>query len=141
PRHRTLQHLVVPAGGPNWYDFAVEYLSDGYTVTACADRVVGDVFAAAEQYRPDPSPDTKTVRELAAISQDITVSDGWGTRFDKLKSAAHVPALKGIYADHWLARQLAETDDFLSSTAVLGATLDLEQQRVDTRVQRLRRTR
>ena len=48
----------------------------------------------------------EAVRELAAISQDITVSDGWGTRFDKLKSAAHVPALKGIYADHWLARQL-----------------------------------
>ena len=59
---RAIEHCntwVVPAGGLNWYDFAVEYLSDGYIVTACADRVVGDVFAAAEQCRPDPSPDTK----------------------------------------------------------------------------------
>ena len=141
---RAIEHCntwAVPAGGLNWYDFADDYLSDGYAVTVCGDRVAGEVFAAAEQYRPNSSPDPKTVRELAAISRNITVSDGWGTRIDKLKTTTHVSALKGIYAGHWLARQLAETDDFLTSSALLGTVLDLEQQRVYSKVQRLRRTR
>ncbi|WP_373235092.1 hypothetical protein [Mycobacterium marinum] len=141
---RAIEHCntwAVPAGGLNWYRFAIDYLSDRGTLSACADRVVSDVFAAVKQHRPEPRPDLKTVRELDAISKDITVRAGYGERTDMLKTPAHVSALKAIYANHWLARQLAETDGFLTSTAMLSATLDLEQLRFKTKVERLRRTR
>lgn len=141
---RAIEHCntwAVPAGGLNWYDFAVGYLSDGYTVTAVGDRVAAAVFAAVEQYQPGPSPDETTVHELEAIRQDISATAGYGTRIDKLKTTAHVAALKGIYADHWLARWLSEIDGFLTSTTTLGKILDLEQLRFRTKVARLRRTR
>jgi hypothetical protein len=140
---RAIEHCntwVAPGGGLNWYDFAAEYLSDGFILTACADRVVRVVFVAAE-HRPDWSPRAVAPPELEAVRQDITVPGGWGTRIDTMKTTAHVSVLRGIYAGHWLARQLAEADDFLSSATVLGVTLDVEQQRVDSRVERLRRTR
>ena len=102
-------------GGLNWYKFAIDYLSDSGTLTACGNRVVSDVFAAVEQHRPEWRPDPNTVHELDAISKDITVRAGYGERTDKLKTPAHVSALKDIYAGHWLARQLAETADILMS--------------------------
>jgi hypothetical protein len=80
-----------------------------------------------------------TLGEPEAIHQDITATAGYSTRVDKLKTIGHVCALKRIHADHWLARERRER--LLAATAVLDATLDLEQRRVNSRVQRLRRTR
>jgi hypothetical protein len=141
---RAIEHCntwTAPLGGRNWYKFADEYLSDGYAVTALANRVVNDVFAAVEQDLPDSTPGAVTPPELEATRQDITVPGGWGTRIDSQKTISHVTALRGIYADHWLARRLAETDDILSSGGALRAAITLEKHRLGVRVQRLRRTR
>ncbi|TDZ77375.1 hypothetical protein DE4585_04769 [Mycobacteroides salmoniphilum] len=141
---RAIEHCntwAAPTGGLNWYKFAIDYLSDGGTLDTCGNRVASDVFAAVEQYLPEPRPDPEIVRELDSIRKDITVRAGYGEHTAKLKTPAHVSALKDIYAGHWLARQLAETEDFLTSTATLGATLDLEKTRFDSKVARLRRTR
>ncbi|OBF29437.1 hypothetical protein A5724_25700 [Mycobacterium sp. ACS1612] len=140
---RAVEHCntwVAPAGGLNWYDFAVEYFGDGYAVEALANRVVNDVYTAV-QLRPDRSPGAATPPELGVIREDITVRTGYGERIDKLKTPAHVSALKTVYAGHRLARQLAETDEFLTNPAVLGTTFDAEKQHVSSRVERLRRTR
>jgi hypothetical protein len=102
--------------------------------------VVLYVFAAVEQYRPDPTPGAVTAAELEVIRQDITVP-GWSMRIDSLKTTSHVAALRRIYADHWLVRRLAEIDDILSSGAALSAAFDVERHRVNTRVKRLTRFR
>lgn len=140
---RAIEHCntwVAPTNGLNWYDFAVDYFGDGYALEACANRVVNDVCTAV-QLRPDPSPKAKTSSELGVISRDITVRAGYGERTDKLKTPAHVPTLMTIYVDHRLARQLAETNEFLTDITALGTTFDVEKRHVTSRVERLRRTR
>ena len=131
---------TAPLGGLHWNEFIDEYLLDEYTVTAFSKRVVLDVFAAVEQYRPDRTPGAVSPPELEAIRQDITVP-GWSMRTDSLKTTSHVAALRRIYADHWLVRRLAETGDILSSGGALSAAFDVERQRVNTRVKRLTRSR
>ncbi|MCV7051668.1 hypothetical protein H7H82_13870 [Mycobacterium heidelbergense] len=141
---RAIEHSntwIAPTGGLRWYNFIDQYLTDGYTLTVFARRVVFDVFAAVLQYRPDHTPGASTPPELAVIEADILLDGGWGTRIDSPKTIAHVSALRGIYADHWLARRLAESDDILTSPATIGAAFDEERRRVDARVRRLTRSR
>lgn len=140
---RAIEHAntwVNPTPGRNWYDFAVEYFGDGYALEALSNRVVNDVYTAV-QLRPDRSPGAATPTELRVIREDITVRTGYGERTDRLKTPPHVSTLKTIYAGHPLARQLAETDQFLTDPAALGATFDAEMKHVGHRVERLRRTR
>ena len=91
-----------------------------------ANRVVYDVFAAVEQHRPDRTPGAATPPELEAIRRDITVP-GWSMRIDSLKTTSHMAALRRIYADHWLARRLGETNDILSTGAALNGAFDAER--------------
>ena len=140
---RAIEHCntwVAPLGGYRWYGFAEEYLFDEYTVTMFANRAVRDVFAAVVQYVPDHSPGAPAQPQLDAIRKDLA-APGWSLRIDRQKTLNHVAALKQIYAGHWLARQLNETDDILSSTAALSAAFDTERDRLDARVKRLTRTR
>ena len=140
---RAIEHCntwTAPLGGLHWNEFIDEYLLDEYTVTAFANRVVHDVFAAVEQHRPDRTPGAATPPELEAIRQDITVP-GWSLRIDSLKTTSHMAALRRIYADHWLARRLSETDDILSTGAALSGAFDAERRRVGARVKRLTRSR
>jgi hypothetical protein len=140
---RAIEHSntwIAPTGGLHWNAFIADYLLDEYTLTAFAKRVVFDVFAAADQYRPDHTPGGVPPAELEVIRQDVIV-DGWGTRIDSPKTPAHVAALRRIYVDHWLVRRLAETDDILSSGAALSAAFEEERRRVTARVKRLTRSR
>nr|UQB94730.1 hypothetical protein KN252_03545 [Mycobacterium intracellulare] len=140
---RAIEHCnnwTAPTGGHRWYGFVDEYLVDEYTLTAFARRVVIDVFHASETYLPDSTPGAVTPQELNAIREDIIVNE-WGTAIDRSKAVAHVAALRRIYADHWLARRLAETDDIISSGAALSLVFSNEQARVDSRVKRLTRSR
>jgi hypothetical protein len=140
---RAIEHSntwIAPTGGLHWNAFIDDYLLDEYTLTAFAKRVVLDVFAAAEQYRPDHTPGAKYPPELEAIRQDI-IMNGWGTRIDSAKTPPHVAALRRVYADHWLVRRLAETDDILSSGTALSAAFDEERRRVNARIKRLTRSR
>ncbi|UXA15216.1 hypothetical protein KXD97_07710 [Mycobacterium sp. SMC-8] len=141
---RAIEHCntwIAPTGGLRWYTFIDQYLTDGYTLTVFARRVVFDVFAAVQQYRPDRTPGASTPPELAVIEADILVDGGWGTRIDSPRTIAHVATLRGIYADHWLARRLAESDDILTSPATISTAFDEERRRVDARVKRLTRSR
>jgi hypothetical protein len=141
---RAIEHCntwTSPAVGRFWYEFVNEYLVDEYTLSAFARRVAFDVFAAADHYRPDRTPGATIPPELHAIRNDIIVDAGWGTRIDASKTIAHVAKLRRIYADHWLARRLAEADDILASGAAIGAAFAVEQNRVDARVKRLTRSR
>jgi hypothetical protein len=140
---RAIEHCntwTAPTGGHRWYGFVDNYLVDEYTLTAFAHRVVVDVFNAVETYLPDSTPGAVTPPELNSIREDMIVN-GWGTQIDRLKTVAHVTALRRIYADHWLARRLAETDDIISSGSALGVAFANEQTRVDARVKRLTRSR
>jgi hypothetical protein len=141
---RAIEHCnawTAPTGRRHWNAFINEYLLDAYTLTAFANRVVLDVFAAVEQYLSDRTPGAIPPPELAGIREDIIVDGGWGTRIDSTKTVAHVAALRRIYADHWLARRLAETDNILSTGAALSAAFSGEQHRVNARVKRLTRSR
>lgn len=141
---RAIEHCntwIAPTGGLRWYTFIDQYLTDGYTLTVFARRVVFDVFAAVRQYRPDHTPGASTPPELAVIEADILLDGGWGTRIDSPKTIAHVATLRGVYADHWLARRLAESDEILTSPATISTAFDEERRRVDARVNRLTRSR
>jgi hypothetical protein len=140
---RAIEHSntwIAPTGGLHWNAFIDDYLLDEYTLTAFAKRVVLDVFAAADHYRPDHTPGAVPPAEIEVIRQDI-IMDGWGTQIDSPRTPAHVAALRRIYADHWLVRRLAETDDILSSGAALSAAFEEERRRVTARVKRLTRSR
>ena len=136
----SMSRWVAPLGGYRWYGFAEEYLFDEYIVTAFANRAVHDVFAAVVQHVPDRSPGAPGQPQLDAIRKDLE-APGWSLRIDRQKTLNHVAALKQIYAGHWLARQLNETDGILSSTAALTAAFDTERDRLDARVKRLTRLR
>jgi hypothetical protein len=141
---RAIEHCntwIAPTGGLRWYTFIGRYLTDGYTLRVFARRVVFDVFAAAQQYLPDHTPGASTPPQLAAIQKDILLDGGWGTRIDSPKTVAHVATLRGIYANHWLARRLAESDDILTSPATISTAFEEERRRVDARVKRLTRSR
>lgn len=140
---RAIEHCntwTAPTGGLKWYRFIDHYLTDVYTLRSFAKRVVLDVFEAAQQY-PDHTPGATPPPELDAVQQDIILDGGWGTRIDSPKTIAHVATLRGLYANHWLARRLAESDDILSSPAALSAAFDTERHRVAARVRRLTRSR
>lgn len=140
---RAIEHCnrwAAPHGGHKWFAFVADYFFDEYTVTSFANRVVRDVFAAVVQYVPDHSPGARMPAELATIREDITDAS-WGVRINRQKTLDHVAALKRIYADHWLSRQLNETDDTLSSGAALSGAFAIEQQRLERRVARLTRSR
>lgn len=141
---RAIEHCntwIAPTDGLRWYTFIDRYLTDGYTLRVFARRVVFDVFAAVQQYRPDQTPGAATPSQLAVIREDILLDGGWGTRIDSPKTVAHVATLRGIYANHWLARRLAESDDILTSPATISTAFDEERRRVDARVKRLTRSR
>jgi hypothetical protein len=141
---RAIEHCntwTAPTVGRFWYEFIDQYLVDQYTLSAFARRVILDVFAAADRYRPDRRPGAIPPPELHAIRNDIIVDAGWGTRIDGSKTVAHVTELRRIYADHWLVRRLAEADDTLASGAAIDAAFAVEQHRVDARVKRLTRSR
>lgn len=140
---RAIEHCnkwAAPLADHKWYAFVAEYLFDEYTVTSFARRAVGDVFAAVVQHVPDHSPGARIPRELSTIRDEVT-DGGWGLRLDRVKALDHVTALKQIYAQHWLVRQLNETDDILSSSAALAAAFVIERQRLETRIARLTRSR
>lgn len=141
---RAIEHCntwIAPTDGLRWYTFIDQYLTDGYTLQVFARRVVLDVFAAVQQYRPDDTPGAVTPPQLAAIQGDILLDGGWGTRIDSPKTVAHVATLRGLYANRWLARRLAESDDILTSPATISTAFDEERRRVDVRVKRLTRSR
>ncbi|WP_428340761.1 hypothetical protein [Mycobacterium sp.] len=140
---RAIEHCnawTAPTRSLKWYRFIDDYLTDVYTLRSFAKRVVVDVFEAAQQY-PDHTPGATPPPELGAIQQDIILDGGWGTRIDSPKTIAHVARLRGIYANHWLVRRLAESGDILSSPAALSAAFDTERHRVAARVRRLTRSR
>lgn len=141
---RAIEHCntwIAPTDGLRWYTFIDQYLTDGYTLSAFARRVVLDVFAAVQQYRPDHTPGAKTPPQIATIEKDILLAGGGGTRIDSPKTIAHVATLRRIYANHWLARRLAESDDILTSPTTISTAFDEERRRVDARVKRLTRSR
>lgn len=141
---RAIEHCntwIAPTNGLRWYTFIDQYLTDGYTLSVFARRVVLDVFAAVQQYRPDHTPGARTPPQLAAIEKDILLAGGGGTRINSPRTVAHVATLRGIYANHWLARRLAESDDILTSPATISTAFDEERRRVDARVKRLTRSR
>jgi hypothetical protein len=140
---RAIEHCnrwAAPHAGHKWYAFVAYFFFDEYTVTSFANRAVRDVFAAVVQYVPDRSPGARIPAELVTMREDITDSS-WGLRINRQKTLDQVAALKRIYADHWLSRQLNETDDILSSGAALGGAFAIEQQRLKRRVDRLTRSR
>ncbi|WP_425005028.1 hypothetical protein [Mycolicibacterium sp. S3B2] len=140
---RAIEHCntwTAPGHGLHWSEYINQFLIDEYTVNAFARRVGYDGFAAVVAYRPDRSLGAVPPPELETVRKDITVP-GWGTRIDIRKVVSHVTTLKRVYAQHWLVRRLAETEDTLSSGTALAAAFDAERYRVDCMVKRLTRSR
>ena len=140
---RAIEHCntwTAPNRGLHWNEYITEFLLDEYTVNAFRGRVGSDGFATVVAYRPDRTPGANPPPELEAVRKDVT-GPGWGTSIDIRKVSAHVATLRRVYANHWLVRRLAETDDTLSSGSAFAAAFDAERRRVDARVNRLTRLR
>lgn len=140
---RAIEHCntwTAPGHRLHWNEYINQFLIDEYTVNAFARRVGYDGFAAVVAHRPDRSPGAVPPPELETVRKDITVP-GWGTRIDIRKVASHVTTLKRVYAQHWLVRRLAETEDTLSSGTALAAAFDAERNRAEGMVKRLTRSR
>jgi hypothetical protein len=61
--------------------------------------------------------------------------------FNARAAADHVPALKRIYADHWLVRGLGEFETILAAPAEMCGRLEEQGRRFDRHLGRLKRLR
>lgn len=140
---RAIEHCntwTAPRDGHHWNTFIEQYLLDEYAVTAFARRVVHDVLAAAEQHVPDRTQPTSARRKLQEIRTAIR-APGQAHRIDTLKTTQYVAELRNLYTNRWLQRQLAETDDILSSGTRLRVAFENERKRAAIKMQRLTRSR
>jgi hypothetical protein len=139
---RAIEHCNTwtTHGSRQWTEFITSYLLDEFTRVSFLKRALEHTAVAIVSTRPNRSPEAPPVPELDAIRE--AVSEGiWGTHFNLEIAMRQIGPLKDIYAEHPLARPLADLGAVLESGASIGQSMDEERERVKARVARLTRSR
>ena len=141
---RAIEHVNAwtTGGVKNWVDFASSYFKKAQARV----KVVGFIshFAkAAIDHVPDRRPDAPRApqRALFDIRQRLMRTVGAHEYFNVRASADEVPALRGIYSEHFLARGLTEVETTLATPAGMFARLEEQSRRFDRQLARLKRLR
>jgi hypothetical protein len=139
---RAIEHCNTwtTRGRKQWTDFITSYLLDGFTRVSFLKRALEHTAVAIVSTRPNRSPGAPPVPELDAIREAVSEGIG-GTNFNLEIAMRQINLLKTIYAEHPLARPLAELDAELQSGTSIGRAMDEERERVMARVARLTRSR
>jgi hypothetical protein len=141
---RAIEHLNAwtTGGVKNWVDFASAYFKKAQARV----KVVGFIShftKAAIDHVPDRRPDAPVApqRALFDIRQRLMRTVGAHEYFNVRASADEVPALRGIYSDHFLARGLTEVETTLATPAGMFARLEEQSRRFYRQLARLKRLR
>jgi hypothetical protein len=141
---RAIEHVNAwtTGGVKNWVDFASAYFKKAQARV----KVVGFIShftKAAIDHVPDRRPDAPRApqRALFDIRQRLMRTVGAHEYFNARASADEVPALRGIYSDHFLARGLTEVETTLATPAGMFAPLEEQSRRFDRQLARLKRLR
>ncbi|MGE2727005.1 hypothetical protein [Mycolicibacterium pulveris] len=141
---RAIEHVNTwtTGGVKNWVDFASSYFKKAQARV----KVVGFIShftKAAIDHVPDRRPDAPRApqRALFDIRQRLMRTVGAHEYFNVRASADEVPALRGIYSDHFLARGLTEVETTLATPAGMFARLEEQSRRFDRQLARLKRLR
>jgi hypothetical protein len=139
---RAIEHCNTwtTRGRKQWTEFITSYLLDEFTRISFLKRALDHTAVAIVSTRPNRSPEAPPVPELDAIKGAVSRGIG-GTNFNLEIAMQQIGPLKEIYAEHPLARPLAELGAVLQSGASIGKSMDEERARVKARVARLTRSR
>ncbi len=141
---RAIEHVNVwtTAGVKNWADFVSGYLKKAQARVKVAE-FIGHFTRAAIDHVPDRRPNAPRApqRALFDIRQRLTLAVGAHEYFNVRASAEELAALRGIYADHFLSRGLAEVETTVGTPAGMFARLDEQCRRFDRHLARLKRLR
>jgi hypothetical protein len=139
---RAIEHCNTwtTRGRKQWTEFITSYLLDEFTRVSFLKRALDHTAVAIVSTRPNRSPEAPPVPELDAIREAVSEGIG-GTNFNLEIAMRQIGPLKEIYAEHPLARPLAELSAVLQSGASIGQSMDEERERVKARVARLTRSR
>lgn len=141
---RAIEHVNVwtTGGVKNWADF----VSDYFKKAQARVKVVGFISHftdAAIDHVPDRRPNAprEPQQALFDIRQRLRRTVGAHEYFNVRAAVDEVSVLRGIYADHFLARGLGEVETFLSTPGRMIARLDEQGRRFDRQLARLKRLR
>ncbi|SPM32356.1 hypothetical protein MRAB57_154, partial [Mycobacterium rhizamassiliense] len=140
---RAIEHVNVwtAAGQKHWADFASSYFKKAQARVRLVE-FIGYFTQNAVERVPDYRPGAPTIPELAELSADLSITGPYGHGAFNVRGAAdHVSTLKAIYADHWLARGLAELETILATPEAMCARLDEHGRRFERHLRRLKRLR
>lgn len=140
---RAVEHVSVwtAAGEKHWADFASSYFKKAQSRVRLVE-FIGYFTRNAVERVPDYRPGAPAIPELAQLRASLSVTSSYGHgAFDVRGAADHVSELKGIYADHWLARGLGELEEVLATPEAMYARLDELGRRFERHLRRLKRLR
>jgi hypothetical protein len=140
---RAIEHVNVwtTRGVKNWADFVSDYFKKAQSRVRLTEFICRFTEHALHNV-PDNRPGATHNPELDRLNSALFRPDHYGhTTFHVRGAADHVATLKGIYADHWLARGLTELDSFLATAAVMHARFEELGRRFDRHLRRLKRLR
>lgn len=141
---RAIEHVNAwtTGGVKNWADFISDYFKKAQTRVRVVE-FIHHFARAAIDHRPDRRPDAPRAPQQALfeIRQRLERRFGAHEYFDVRTAADEIPALRGIYADHFLARGLSEVESALATPAGMIARLNEQCRRFDRQLARLKRLR
>jgi hypothetical protein len=141
---RGMEHVNAwtTGGVKNWVDFVSDYFKKAQSRVRVVE-FIHHFASTAINHTPDRRPDAPRApqRALFEIRQRLVRLFGAHEYFDVRTAADEIPALRGIYADHFLARGLGEVEAALATPAGMIARLDEQCRRFDRQLARLKRLR
>lgn len=141
---RAIEHVNAwtTGGVKNWADFVSDYFKKAQARVRVVEFI--HYFArAAIDHRPDRRPDAPRAPQQALFEIRRRLERRFGAHeyFDVRTAADEIPALRGIYADHFLARGLGEVEGALATPTGMMARLNEQCRRFDRQLARLKRLR
>lgn len=139
---RGIEHVNArtTGGAPHWADFASDYFKKAHSRIKLVESIHRYARAAVDYSPGLPAGDPRN-KTLGEISSKLQVHEWPHQMFNARAAADHIPELKAIYADHWLARGLGELETTLATPAAMYGRLEEQARRFDRQLGRLKRLR
>ncbi|RFZ48540.1 hypothetical protein MSS2_04707 [Mycobacterium marinum] len=128
-------------GGQHWADFVSAHFKKAQSRVKLVELIGAHTRAAVHILSPGLAPSDPRNREYTDIRSKTSVSEWPHQMFNAREAADHIPALKRIYADHYLVRGLGQLEGILATPASMYAQLEEQGRRFDRQLGRLKRLR
>ena len=138
---RAIEHVNVwtTGGVKNWVEFARNHFKKAESRARVVESI-SEFTQAAVSTVPSRHAWAPKNRELTEIRCQLKQFIGHHEMYNTRRAVDHVPALRQIYADHWLARGLGELEENLTARGMY-ARIEEQGRRFDRHLARLKRLR